>query len=80
MPDKPDNPITPTWIVTATGERPVAELVSDLRQAGLVVGTLLAEIGVVTGQCSKAQAAALRKVAGVADVSPDAPVDIGPPG
>ena len=80
MPATPAKPITPTWIVTATGERPVAELVVDLRQAGLVVGTLLAEIGVVTGQCSKAQAAALRKVAGVADVSPDAPVDIGPPG
>ena len=80
MPDKPDKPIPPTWIITATGERPVAELVSDLRKAGLVVGNLLAEIGVVTGQCSKAQAAALRKVAGVADVSSDAPIDIGPPG
>ena len=80
MPVKPVKPITVTWIVPATGERPVAELVSDLRQAGLVVSSLLAEIGVVTGQCSKAQAAALRKVAGVADVSPDAPIDIGPPG
>ena len=76
----PAKPIIPTWIITATGERPVAELVSDLRKAGLVVGNLLAEIGVVTGQCSKAQAAALRKVAGVADVSSDAPIDIGPPG
>lgn len=69
----------PTWIITASGDRPVAELVTDLRKAGLVVGSLLAEIGVITGQCSKAQAAALRKVAGVADVSPDAPIDIGPP-
>ena len=80
MPDKPDKPITPTWIITATGDRPVAEVVTDLRKAGLVVGNLLAEIGVVTGRCTPAQAAALRKVAGVADVSPDAPIDIGPPG
>ena len=74
MPDKP------TWIITATGERPVAEVVSDLRKAGLVVGSVLAEIGVVTGQCSPAQATSMRKVAGVADVSSDAPLDIGPPG
>lgn len=73
MPDKP------TWIITASGERPVADVVADLRKAGLVVGSLLAEIGVITGQCSPAQADALRKVAGVADVTPDAPVDIGPP-
>ena len=72
--------VTPTWIITASGERPVAEVVADLRKAGLVVGSLLAEIGVITGQCTQAQAAALRKVAGVADVAPDAPVDIGPPG
>jgi hypothetical protein len=73
-------PDSPTWIITATGERPVAEVVTALRKAGLVVGTVMAEIGVITGQCSQAKAAALRKVAGVADVSPDAPVDIGPPG
>ncbi len=69
----------PTWIITASGDRPVADVAADLRKAGLVVSGLMAEIGVITGQCSKAQAAALRKVAGVADVAPDAPVDIGPP-
>ncbi len=69
----------PTWIITASGDRPVADVAADLRKAGLVVSSLMAEIGVITGQCSKAQAAALRKVAGVADVAPDAPVDIGPP-
>ena len=61
------------------GDTAPDEIVADLRKAGLVVGTLLAEIGVITGQCTATQAAALRKVAGVADVSPDAPVDIGPP-
>ena len=75
-------PATPptTWIITATGERPMPELVAGLRKAGLVVSTVMAEIGVITGRCSKAQAAALRKMPGVADVAPDAPVDIGPPG
>ena len=70
----------PTWIITSSGERPVADLVADLRQAGLVVSSLLAEIGVITGQCTPAQAAGLRKVVGVADVTADAPIDIGPPG
>lgn len=72
-------PDTSTWIITASGTRPVAELVSGLRKAGLEVGTVMGEIGVITGRCTKTQAAALRKVAGVADVSPDAAVDIGPP-
>ena len=74
---KPDKP---TWVITASGDRPGAAVAADLRKAGLVVSSLLAEIGVITGQCTEAQAAALRKVAGVADVSPDAAVDIGPPG
>ena len=74
MPDKS------TWIITVTGERPVAEVVASLRKAGLVDAAVLGEIGVITGQCTKAHAAAMRKVAGVADVSPDTPVDIGPPG
>jgi hypothetical protein len=69
-----------SWIITATGDRPVGELVDDLRKAGLVVGNLLAEIGVVTGRCTNDQAVALRKVAGVADVTPDAPVGIDPVG
>lgn len=72
----PDQPI---WIITASGERPVAELCADLRQAGLVITELMAEIGVITGHCTAAQADALRQVPGVADVAPDAPVDIGPP-
>ena len=75
----PAQPIKPTWIITASGERPVAELLVDLRKAGLMVSSLLAEIGIITGQCTPAQAATLRQVAGVADVAPDAPVDIGPP-
>ena len=47
--------------------------------AGLAVASVLPEIGVVTGQCTSVQATALRKVAGVADMSPDAPVNPGPP-
>ena len=58
----------------------MAEVATDLCKAGLVVGSLLAEVGILTGRCTQAQAAALRKVAGVADVSPDVPIDICPPG
>ena len=47
--------------------------------SSLTVASVLAEIGVVSGQCASIQATALRKVAGVADMSPDAPVNPGPP-
>lgn len=47
--------------------------------SSLTVASVLAEIGVVSGQCTSVQATGLRKVAGVADMSPDAPVNPGPP-
>ena len=79
MPTTPIEPHHPAWIITVTGDCPVADLVADLRKAGLAVASVLAEIGVVSGQCTSVQATGLRKVAGVADMSPDAPVNPGPP-
>ena len=74
MPDKP------TWIVTTSGERPLAEVAAALTKVGFDVGAVLAEIGVITGRCAKGKVAALRALPGVAEVAPDAPVNIGPPG
>ena len=79
MPTKPIEPHHPAGIITATGDRPVADLAADLRKAGLAVASVLPEIGVVTGQYTSVQATGLRKVAGVADMSPDAPVNPRPP-
>jgi hypothetical protein len=50
------------------------------RPAGLEVEGVLDAIGIVTGRADANSIARLRKVRGVADVSPDYKVDIGPPG
>lgn len=67
------------WVVTTSGDRPVADVVRDLAEAGFAVGEVLDAIGVITGSCTGSVADAVRQVPGVADVSPDQPVDIGPP-
>ena len=67
-------------IVTLTGDRPIDEVTDDLKAAGLTVEQVLTSTGIVTGSAPPEAATRLRKVRGVADVSPDHPVDIGPPG
>jgi hypothetical protein len=71
---------TQPLIVTLTGDRPIAEVTGDLKAAGLTVDQVLTSTGIVTGSAHPEAASRLRKVRGVADVSPDHPVDIGPPG
>ncbi len=70
---------TPAWTVTLSNERPVALVVKELRAAGLRTSHVLGEIGVITGHAPAHAVAALRRVRGVADVSPELAVDIGPP-
>jgi hypothetical protein len=67
-------------VVTLTGDRPIDEVADDLRAAGLSVDQVLTSTGIVTGSAEPGATDRLRKVKGVADVSPDHPVDIGPPG
>ena len=67
-------------VVTLSGDCDVHEVVRGLKAAGLEIDQALAEIGVVTGSADADQLEKLREVRGVADVSPDHPVDIGPPG
>ena len=66
-------------IVTLSGERAVHLVTRDLKAAGLSVDQVLDATGIVTGSADPKVAAKLRKVSGVADVSDDHPVDIGPP-
>ena len=68
-------------VVTLSGDRPVHEVASDLRAAGLEVEHVLDAIGSVTGSSPSRNMKRLRAVRGVADVSAEhPPFDIGPPG
>ena len=67
------------WIITTSGDRPIVDIAKDLADAGLIGGQILAEIGSITGSAGDKVVAKLRKVPGVIDVSPDTPVDVGPP-
>lgn len=67
-------------VITLSGDRPIHEVAADLRAAGLDVDHVLEAIGSVTGSSHPKNVGRLRRVRGVADVSPDHPVDIGPPG
>lgn len=66
-------------IITLSGDRPIADVARDLQAAGLQVDQVLEFTGTVTGSGGDDLADRLRGVAGVSDVSPDHPIDIGPP-
>lgn len=68
-----------SMVVTLSKDRHLSDVVPDLKAAGLEVEGVLDAIGIVTGRASAKSMAALRKVRGVADVSSDHQVDIGPP-
>ena len=67
-------------VITISGERPIHDVANDLRTAGLEVDQVLESAGSVTGSAHPDTAERLRSIPGVADVSPDHPIDIGPPG
>jgi len=70
---------TKSWVVTTSNDRPVAEIAKDLSAAGFSVDQTLEQIGVITGRTDDKAVGKLRAVRGVTDISPDIPVDIGPP-
>jgi hypothetical protein len=67
------------WIVTTTGKGSLKKIKKKLTESGFAVDQVLDEIGVITGTSSDDDVERLRSVDGVADVSPDEKVDIGPP-
>jgi hypothetical protein len=73
-------PETKGWIVTMSHERPIKEVAKDLSDAGFAVHDVLEEIGSIIGAAADDVASKLRSIPGVLDVSPDRPIDIGPPG
>jgi hypothetical protein len=68
-----------TWVVTTSGDRPMAEVAKDLSAAGFVVDQTLDQIGVITGRSTEKAVGKARSVRGVTDVSPEPKIDIGPP-
>jgi hypothetical protein len=67
------------WIITTSGDRSLDEVKKDLIDTGFDVDQVLDQIGCITGEASDAIARQLRNIPGVVDVSPDEPIDIGPP-
>ena len=67
------------WIVTTSSDRAIKDIASDLREAGFSVGDVLEQTGSITGAAADDAITKLRSIRGVVDVSPDTPVDIGPP-
>ncbi len=67
-------------VVTLSGERAIHDVAKDLKAAGFDVNQVLDTIGIITGSAHPQSKAKLKAVRGVADVSDDHPVDIGPPG
>jgi hypothetical protein len=67
------------WAVTTSSDHPLSDVKKKLIESGFAVDQVLDEIGVITGTTSDDVAERLRSVPGVADVSPEPSVDIGPP-
>jgi hypothetical protein len=67
------------WIVTTSGDRLLSDITKDLTKKGLTIVQVLDEIGCIIVDASDDSAEQLRTVPGIADVSPNAPIDIGPP-
>lgn len=67
------------WIVTTTGKGSLKDVKKNLTKSGFKVDKVLDEIGVITGTSKDDDVERFRSVDGVADVSPDEDVDIGPP-
>jgi hypothetical protein len=67
------------WIVTTSGDRPVADVKRDLTEAGFSVTDVMDAIGCIGGSASDDVIRRIRSLPGVTDVSPDAAIDVGPP-
>ena len=67
------------WIVTTTGKGSLEAVKKKLTKSGFTVDKVLDAIGIITGTTKDDDVERFRSVDGVADISPDEDVDIGPP-
>ena len=72
-------PKSKRWVVTTSGDRSLSKVEKDLAGTGFEVDQVLEEIGCITGTAGEDVAEKLREIPGVTDVSPEEPIDIGPP-
>jgi hypothetical protein len=68
-----------SWVITTSGDRPIAEIAKEVSAAGFKVDQTLDAIGIITGKSDDNAVGKARAVRGVTDVSPEHTVDIGPP-
>lgn len=68
-----------TWLVTLDAGARMAQVLAALTAAGFSVTSTLDAVGVVVGTAPKSLVPALRKVKGVANISPDREVSVGLP-
>jgi hypothetical protein len=68
------------WVITTSGDRSIEEIAGELARCGFQVDQVLSEVGLITGRATEDAVAKARKVAGVADVSANVSIDVGPPG
>ncbi len=68
------------WIVTTSGNRPIGDVARDLKRAGFKVDQVNEQISSISGTGNSRLKSKLKAIEGVVDVTPDTPIDIGPPG
>lgn len=67
------------WVVTTSGDQSLSDIQKNLIDSGFTVDQVLTEIGLITGVAEDEVVKKVRNINGVVDVSPELPVDIGPP-
>ena len=67
------------WIVTTSGDRPLRDVVKRLTENGFVVVQVLGEIGCIIGTANEDEIKRIRTIPGIADISPDTAIELGPP-
>ena len=68
------------WIVTVADDHQITDVQREAADSGFEVDQVLDQIGVFTGRSDDVGVRRIRSLPGVADVSSEEPVDIGPPG
>jgi hypothetical protein len=67
------------WIITLSPGARLSAVLLALEDEGFAVAEVFEAIGSIAGAASEDVARRAREIPGVVDVSPDSPIDIGPP-
>lgn len=67
------------WIITTSPDHTIESIKQKLVEAGFSIDHVFDQIGSLSGTASDDVVEKVKSVDGVADVSPDHPIDIGPP-